>query len=117
MQQIAQIYFNDFGVAFYWKKEEEILEDRIQLVFKETGFYLSKVELDCFLDLIDTTFEKNKCTSCGMKNKCHKFLLKTPCENIDLAVSKKELMQIKDLVQGTVFQIQLDHYLREICKN
>ncbi|WP_306352103.1 hypothetical protein [Flavobacterium sp. '19STA2R22 D10 B1'] len=117
MEQIEQIYFNEFGVSFYWKKGEETLSDRVQLVFKETGFYFSSEELDCFIDLIDASYYRMKCEGCNFRNSCGKFLLKTPFEHIDLAVSVKELTEIKDLVEGTLFQIRLDTYLNDICKN
>jgi len=52
-----------------------------------------------------------------MRGRCHKFLLKTPFEAIELAVTEKEVYQIKDLVQGTLFQLNLNKYLRELCKN
>lgn len=39
MKQIDTLYANDFGMAFYWKKDSRVLDDKIQLVFKETGFY------------------------------------------------------------------------------
>ena len=119
MKEIEQIYFNDFGVAFHWKKEQKVLKNKIQLVFKETGFYLSKEERNYFAETIDATcYEVNaNCDTCEFKRKCHKFLLKTPVQQIDLAVSVNELMQIKDLVEGTLFQIQLKDYLDEICQN
>lgn len=117
MKEIEQIYFNDFGVAFHWKKEQKVLKSKVQLVFKETGFYLSKEELNIFADTIDAACGDAHCNGCEFKRKCHKFLLKTPLQQIDLAVSVNELMQIKDLVEGTIFQIQLKEYLDEICQN
>ncbi|WP_426095148.1 hypothetical protein [Flavobacterium sp. DSR2-3-3] len=39
------------------------------------------------------------------------ILLKTPCSQIDLAVSMEELNAVKDLVEGTLFKINLDEYL------
>jgi hypothetical protein len=44
-------------------------------------------------------------------------LLKTPLKEIDLAVSKSELMQIKDLIEGTLFTMELMEYIDNICKN
>ena len=53
----------------------------------------------------------NCCDACELKNQCHKFLLTTPCSQIDLAVSMDELKAIKDLVEGTLFKINLEDYL------
>jgi len=117
MKEIEQIYYNDFGVAFHWKKEKQVLKGKVQLVFKETGFYLSKEELNVFADNIDATCHEMNCNGCKFQRKCHKFLLKTPLQQIDLAVSSDELLQIKDLVEGTIFQIQLNDYLDDVCQN
>jgi len=117
MKEIEQIYFNDFGVAFHWKKNNEVLKDRIQMVFKETGFYLSANEIREFAEIIDQTCRETGCADCCHRARCHKFLLKTPLQAVDLAVSKSELMQIKDLVEGTLFTIELLDYLGFACKN
>lgn len=85
--------------------------------FYETGFYLSKEELNIFADNIDATCHEMNCNGCQFQRKCHKFLLKTPLQQIDLAVSSDELLQIKDLVEGTIFQIQLKDYLDDVCQN
>lgn len=111
MNTIEQIYLTDFGVAFYWRKEDEVLRDRIQIVFKETGFYLSVAEIRKFSRMIVEASEKNNCTNCSNGNRCHKFLLKTPLRQIDLAVSVRELDKIKDLIEGTLFYAELQNYI------
>jgi len=112
MKEIEQIYHNSFGVSFYWKKENYTLLDKVQLVFKETGLYLTLSELNQFCGLIDDSIMQNECCdTCQLKNSCHKFLLKTPCSQIDFAVSMTELKSIKDLVEGCLFKIELDEYL------
>jgi hypothetical protein len=118
MREIEQIYHNTFGIAFYWKKENETILDKVQLVFKETGFYLTVSELNQFCDLIeDSMIENACCEACELKNACHKFLLKTPCVQIDLAVSMTELKSIKDLVEGSLFRIDLDEYVYGVGLN
>lgn len=117
MREIEQIYFNDFGVAFHWRKNDIVITERVQIVFKETGFYLSYIEIRAFAQIIDNTCEEMNCGNCCHRSKCHKFLLKTPLEQIDLAVSKSELMQIKDLVEGTLFTMDLYDYINKVCKN
>lgn len=116
MTEIEQLYHNDMGVAFHWIKEGVVLKDKVQIVFKETGIYLSLKEIKQFAGIIDATCNEVKCASCRY-NGCHKFLLKTPLKQLDLAVCKNELMQIKDLVQGTLFYAQLTDYLDNIFRN
>lgn len=111
MNTIEQIYLTDFGVAFYWRKEDEVLRDRIQIVFKETGFYLSIAEIKKFSEMILDACQKNECASCCHRDQCHKFLLKTPLRQIDLAVSAKELSKIKELIEGTLFYSRLHNYI------
>ncbi len=112
MKTIKQLYYNDLGTSFYWKKENKVLMDRVQLIFRETGFYFTLQELFLFKNCIAESLVQNQCCEdCELKNQCHKFLLKTPCSQIDLAVSMAELNAVKDLVEGTLFTINLDDYL------
>jgi len=112
MQEMKQIYYNDSGTSFFWRKENDLFMDKVQLIFRETGFYFSRHELKLFLCCIEESYLLNNCCDdCSLKNNCHKFLLKTPCSQIDLAVSMQELIGVKDLVEGTLFKITLDEYL------
>lgn len=118
MKQIAQIYGNDFGMAFFWREQETLIMEKVQLVFKETGFYFSIDELHHFMALIEDSCSRNRtCEGCAMKNQCHKFLLKTPVSQIDLAVSMQELEAIKDLVEGTLFKVALRDYIYGTGRN
>ena len=112
MQEIKQIYYNDFGTSFYWRKENEIILDKVQLVFREMGFYCNKAELEQFKDCIQESYILNRnCEDCELKSKCYKFLLKTPFSQIDLAVTIEELNKVKDLIEGTLFKINLQNYV------
>lgn len=117
MREIEQIYYNDFGVSFHWKKDSMVLTEKVQIVFKETGFYLSLNEIRAFAQIIDNTCEEMECSNCCHRANCHKYLLKTPLQQIDLAVSKNELLQIKDLVEGTLFTMDLYDYINKVCRN
>lgn len=117
MREVEQIYYNEFGVAFHWKKNDTVLKEKVQIVFKETGFYLSYEEIKAFAELIENTCEEIGCQACSHRGGCHKFLLKTPLKQVDLAVSKSELFQIKDLVEGTLFNMDLYDYVSNICRN
>jgi hypothetical protein len=118
MHKMKQIYYNDSGTSFYWRKENEVLMDKVQLIFKETGFYFNRQELELFKSCIEESYDLNsRCDDCELKNKCHKFLLTTPCSQIDLAVSLQELSAVKDLVEGTIFKITLDDYLYGVGMN
>lgn len=118
MEHIKHIHHNDFGTSFYWRKDDLILLDRVQLIFRKTGFYFNKAELQIFKDCIEESFSLNKgCATCELKKYCHQFLLKTPCLQIDLSVTMYELDQAKDLVEGTLFKIKIEEYLFGVGMN
>ena len=112
MAMITQIYGNTVGMAFYWNRSAEVEKEKIQLVFKETGFNLTLSELKLFSKLIVESEARSRCCGdCKMKNQCDRFLLQTPAKQIDLAVSVSELHGIQDLVDGTIFKIKLQNYV------
>jgi len=114
----TQIYGNDFGLAFYWNQSEEVMLDRIQLVFKETGFNLTLQELEFFALLISQSQSRTQCClDCNSKANCSRFLLQTPAKQIDLAVSLLELDGIQDLVNGTIFKIKLENHVFGMGRN
>ena len=118
MEQIHQIYLNSLGIAFYWEKQEGVIPNRIQLIFKEMGLFFTVPELNEFEYLIDESIAKNNCCEdCALKNSNCKFLLKTPLYQLDLSVSTSELKHLKDLVNGTLFRIRMEKYLNGEGKN
>ena len=118
MKEIEQVYYNEFGISFYWKKEENVLLEKIQLVFKETGLYLTVSQLKEFCEFVQLSLVQNDCCEdCVLKSDCNKFLLKTPCAEIDLAVSMTELHLIEDLVRGTLFKIQINEFINGLGRN
>lgn len=115
---IKQIYTNQMGMAFYWNRSDEVDSEKIQLVFKETGFNLTLSELEYFSKLIiESEARTHCCAECKLKNQCGRFLLQTPAKQIDLAVSIAELEGIQDLVDGTIFKIKLQNHVSEIGRN
>lgn len=115
MKDIQQLYYNTFGVSFYWVKDGKTLSQRIQMVFKDTGMYLTAEQVLEFSGLIKECSE-SRCDSCTGKC-CRKFLLKTPVPEIDLAIDYSEYLQIKDLIDGTLFKIDLYNYINKECLN
>ncbi|MBS7256481.1 hypothetical protein [Flavobacterium branchiicola] len=112
MKDIEQIYRNDFGISFYWKDGNEIVSDKIQLLFKQMGFYFSVQELNEFHNLIeDCVTDHNDYNTISVKRAVDKFLLKTPYVALDLEISPSELNSIKDLVDGSLFRLHLNEYI------
>ncbi|NMH27719.1 hypothetical protein [Flavobacterium silvaticum] len=119
MSQIAPLYHNDLGISFFWCEKSEVISSKIQLVFKETGFYFNREELDEFVSLIDDACKRSAsaCQCCKMRAQCEKFLLKTPISQIDLAVTNYELKGIRDLVNGTIFKLELHRLVNDEGRN
>lgn len=118
MATLCEIYVNELGISFYWNQLGEMYSDKIQLVFKETGFNLTLAELEYFSKLIIESKSKIQCCSdCKVNTNCSRFLLQTPAKQIDLAVSVTELEGIQDLVDGTIFKIKLKNYVHGISRN
>ena len=118
MREVQPIYQNEFGVSFYWKKEGDILKDKIQLIFREMGLQLNPKELIDFKCLIEDSLSKNQCCEdCALKQNCTKYLLRTPFQEVDLAMSIEEMVQMNNLVSTTIFKIDLEEYLWGTGKN
>ncbi|MFS4494539.1 hypothetical protein [Maribacter sp. 2308TA10-17] len=118
MQDIHPIYHNNFGVAFQWKRNKVKDIMKVQIVFRDTGLLLSKEELTQFSKNIKYTKDNSSlCNDCAQNESCKALLIDSPAPQITFAVNVKELNGIQDLVEGTLFQMNLDNYLGGICKS
>ncbi|WP_157766133.1 hypothetical protein [Aquimarina aggregata] len=116
MNAIDKIFSNQLGISFFWKKEEVSITPRIQLVFKDIGFLLSVNELKDFSNACTIALQ-TQCAACKTPKTCRSLLLKTPSDKIDLAVNKEELDQIKELINETIFRVELKNWMRNLCLN
>lgn len=118
MEDIHLLYYNDYGISFHWKRDISRENfNKVQLVFRDTGFYLYPEEIALFSKQIKNAKELHCSRNFEKCEQGRNILLSTPSRQIDLAVSKKELNMIDDLVKGTLFQINMDGFLKEICKS
>ncbi len=112
MDDINTIYYNDFGIAFQWKRFTAKDFNKIQLVFKNTGLFLSPDELIHFYNNIEFALSKvHACDKCTEKKSYDLFLLEAPNPQISFAMSYIELKDIQDLINSTLFQLGLDKLL------
>jgi hypothetical protein len=117
MDDVEIIHHNRLGIAFRWKNTHlNIDPNRIQLVFKDMGFYLLREEIIQFSSNIKLA-EKRSCSNCKNPENCRNILLRSPLQKMDFAVSSEELEQISELIEGTLFRLNLFQYLDDICKN
>lgn len=112
MDDINTIYYNDFGIAFQWKRNLGKNSKKVQLVFKDTGMYLTPSELSQFSSKVERTLNNLcLCYDCKNKETCKSYLLQTPLGQLSFAMTFLELEKIRDLIKGTIFQLRLDNLL------
>ncbi len=119
MQEIVPIHRNTFGMSFQWKKDiANNVYNKFQLIFRDTGFYLSLEEIEQFSKEVQDAKGRGDC-ACANSNctNTRTILLRTPSFMVDLAVSTEELDLIEELIDGTLFQIKLDKYIDGLCSN
>ncbi|OEK09534.1 hypothetical protein A8C32_12565 [Flavivirga aquatica] len=113
MNDINTIYYNNFGIAFQWKRG--IVKDlkKTQLVFRNTGLFLTQKEL------IQFSYNIKKCVeSCSLgSDPCELLFLETLNPQITFAMSHTELKDMQDLIKGTLFQLGLTKILEEFTIN
>lgn len=107
MEEIDIIHKTDFGISFFWK----LKKDKLQVIFRDMGFYLSLEELKTFQKNVIEAVEQGCCSQCQTPKDCKSILLKTPSSKIELAVSKAELNKINTLLGATLFRLELKQYL------
>ncbi|MDO6760474.1 hypothetical protein Q4566_09720 [Tamlana sp. 2_MG-2023] len=113
MDDINTIYYNDFGIAFQWKRSDAKDFNKIQLVFNNTGLFLNREELIQFSKNIDSALTKGKSFGNATQNKpCELFLLEAPNPQLSFAMNLEELKDMQDLMTRTLFQLGLNHVLK-----
>lgn len=113
IDSVFKIYVNQIGIAFQWQKNATLT----QIIFRDTGFHIAVDEIAMFLEEVKLSIKNQPCLGCELGVDCKSMLLKTPMNRVTMAVSLNELNQITDLLEGTLFQLELQQYLQEVCKN
>jgi len=112
MDDINTICHNDFGIAFQWKRSAAKDFNKIQLVFKNTGLFLTPDELVQFSKNMESTCCEASAQVNDIDYASNKlYLLKGPNPQISFALKAMELQAFKDLINGTLFQLGLHKFL------
>ena len=117
MNAIDKIYGNEIGVAFYWKNEYQKKSNKIQLILKDMGFLLSIDELKKFSYACTIAKDSKHCSCNDISGSCNTLLLRTPSQNVDLAVTKVELNYIETLINHTIFEVELKGWIKNMPLN
>ncbi|RZS99503.1 DUF6686 family protein [Aquimarina brevivitae] len=116
MSTFQKIYSNAIGISFFWNQHTEV-KDKVQLVFRDTGFLLTLAELQEFSSYCVQVLSTTGCEHCKHSDQCRNLLLRTPSSKIDLAVNKQELVDIQELINQTIMAVQLKKWFSSICPN
>ncbi len=112
------LYSNKIGIAFRWKKRTNCCRNSktINVIFQNMGFRFDVAELKVFLQ--DIEFALTKPIECKGDNPkdCQSIILATPLSQLSLAMSYNELLLMKDLVSGTLFDLELSTLLNKIVQ-
>jgi hypothetical protein len=115
---INVIFNNGIGIAFLWKIHTPQKSGKIQLLFRDTALLLNKKELIEFSKQIKKTIKTQPlCSDCEQKENYLALLLETPFPQLIFAISNAELSAEEELVDGTLFQLNLDGYLNTIFRD
>lgn len=109
MDDINTIYYNDFGVAFQWKRCALKDYKRIQLVFRNTGLLLNHDEIIQFNKNIKKAVNKHlRSRNTRIPHSCELILIEAPNRQISFALNHNELKELDDLLKGVCFQLGLN---------
>lgn len=112
------LYSNKIGIAFQWQKTTNCRRNSntINVLFNNMGFRFDIIELKVFLQ--DIEFSLSKPIECKGDNPkdCQSMILETPLSQLSLAMSYNELLLMKDLVAGTLFELELASILNKIVQ-
>ncbi|MEM1338017.1 MAG: hypothetical protein AAGF96_09715 [Bacteroidota bacterium] len=104
------IYQNDHG-AVYHVDNSQNPECNLQMVVDAIGIFMSRPEIEHFLDIVQRSYEPCDCPECGEKKD------KIWCSNslIDLCFKVDEpiLDGLQDLIKGTLFLLDMDATLEK----
>lgn len=115
MDDIYTIYYNSFGIAFRWKRGTAKNFNKIQLVFRDTGLFLTPKELIHFSENIKKALkEPYNREEYGTQNLCKTMLLEAPNPQTCFVMSYNELKLMDDLVQGSCFELNLNKLLENL---
>lgn len=111
MKNIDIIYRNESGIAFYWKTSKQGTL-KAQVIFRDMGFYFTLDQLKKFAYLSEETLVHQTCKDCPAPRDCRSLLLKTPLNDVDLAVSRQEVYQIQDLLDQTILRMEMQAFMQ-----
>jgi hypothetical protein len=115
---LNKIYSNDIGITFKWKglSDGHPYNNIINLVFNETGLHFNLIELYIFQQDIEKALNRPLPCESKYPKECKSILLETPLSQLSFAMSYNDLVLMKELIEGSLFQIALSNILQNILE-
>ncbi|TYA71468.1 hypothetical protein [Seonamhaeicola marinus] len=116
MEDANIIYRTNLGFSFNWKRSPAQHINKVHLVIKDVALLLTKEELIKFTNYIDAALNRkeDETFSPNPKQCLKSILLETPVSDVTFIKSYKEILVIKELVHGTLFELGLSSLLKKI---
>ncbi len=118
LDKVNKLHANKMGVTFTDKDEEDIdyVEKKINLLFHNTILIFNNFELNLFLDEVEDLIINNTPGINKYSQYYKSIILESPIYQLRYVVSYNDLLLIEDLIKGTIFQIELSGFLKEILQ-
>ncbi|MEO1009657.1 MAG: hypothetical protein AAFX53_00030 [Bacteroidota bacterium] len=107
------IYEKDYGATYRLRNSPNPVCE-LQLVIDSVGLFMSKADLESLKDVVLKSHEPCTCAECG-GNQCNKIWCSNPLMDICLKVDEHILFLMEDLINGTLFLLNMDTTLKEHC--
>ena len=112
MKDIIKVYSNNYGITFIWKDVTLENKNKIQIIFRDTGMLVTIKELKTFLMNVEYSINTASiCNQCPKQQNCKSILLESVSYNINFAMSYTELKLLKQLIDGCLFNLELNRLL------
>lgn len=113
-EDISTLYHNDFGMSFKWVDDLNNNDNNIRIIFRLACLYVSITQIKSLLCEVNSTLNKAEtsyCNDCELNSSCKSLLMHIPNSDVSFAMSHIEMEQMKELLEGTLFQIELQNFL------
>lgn len=107
MFYLKPIYHNNIGSSYFLKDDldADLSMDRIQLIIGDIALILENNEIQAFLKIINSVKTGCKCDDCKELNQ---ITCNTSYTKLIFKSNKKNIIELEDLVKGTIFEIQMN---------
>lgn len=120
MEDFHKIYHNSFGASIQWKRSIKEHFNKVQIVFKNTGLYMTHEEIQLFSSYIDEAMS-SAVNSILVENldqeKKSLYPVETPFSQLCFAMTLAEVKGLQDLIKGTLFNLNYTSLIKDVLSD